>query len=255
MGSRASVHRSTARRATAAALALVALAPAAATAAEPLRPLGSSAPLGNERLSDEATLSRWAHPYSPGAAIRREPSPTAPRVARLRAETEDGYEEVYLALRSRLDASGRPWIQVRIPMRPNGRTGWVRSTALGELRSVRTALTIDKRRFRATLRRRGQVIWSSRIGHGAPGTPTPAGRFYIRERLPGGGGIYGPWAFGTSAYSSLSDWPGGGVIGIHGTNQPWLIPGRPSHGCIRVPNPAIRRLARLMPIGTPVRIV
>jgi lipoprotein-anchoring transpeptidase ErfK/SrfK len=44
------------------------------------------------------------------------------------------------------------------------------------------------------------------------------------------------------------------VIGIHGTDQPWLIPGRPSHGCIRVPNPAIRRLARLMPIGTPVRI-
>jgi lipoprotein-anchoring transpeptidase ErfK/SrfK len=44
------------------------------------------------------------------------------------------------------------------------------------------------------------------------------------------------------------------VIGIHGTNQPWLIPGRPSHGCIRVPNAAIRRLARRMPIGTPIRI-
>ena len=48
------------------------------------------------------------------------------------------------------------------------------------------------------------------------------------------GGSYGPWAFGTSAYSVLSDWPGGGVIGIHGTNQPHLIPGRPSHGCVRV---------------------
>jgi lipoprotein-anchoring transpeptidase ErfK/SrfK len=44
------------------------------------------------------------------------------------------------------------------------------------------------------------------------------------------------------------------VIGIHGTNQPSLIPGRPSHGCIRVPNPAVHRLARLMPVGTPVRI-
>jgi lipoprotein-anchoring transpeptidase ErfK/SrfK len=63
-----------------------------------------------------------------------------------------------------------------------------------------------------------------------------------------------PWAFGTSAYSSLSDWPGGGVIGIHGTDQPELIPGRPSHGCIRIRNPAIVRLARRMPIGTPVRI-
>jgi lipoprotein-anchoring transpeptidase ErfK/SrfK len=61
-------------------------------------------------------------------------------------------------------------------------------------------------------------------------------------------------AFGTSAYSVLSDWPGGGVVGIHGTNQPGLLPGRVSHGCIRVPNAKIARLARLMPIGTPVRI-
>jgi len=43
-------------------------------------------------------------------------------------------------------------------------------------------------------------------------------------------------------------------VGIHRTNQPELIPGRPSHGCIRIRNPAIIRLARLMPIGTPVRI-
>jgi lipoprotein-anchoring transpeptidase ErfK/SrfK len=33
-----------------------------------------------------------------------------------------------------------------------------------------------------------------------------------------------------------------------------LIPGRPSHGCVRVPNGPIRRLARLMPVGTPVEI-
>jgi lipoprotein-anchoring transpeptidase ErfK/SrfK len=98
------------------------------------------------------------------------------------------------------------------------------------------------------------VIWTSRIGVGAPGTPTPGGRFWIRERLRGDGAVYGPWAFGTSAYSGLSDWPGGGVIGIHGTNQPGLIPGRPSHGCIRVPNGKISRLAKLMPVGSPVRI-
>lgn len=44
------------------------------------------------------------------------------------------------------------------------------------------------------------------------------------------------------------------MVGIHGTDQPELIPGRPSHGCIRLSNPAIRRLARLMPVGTPVLI-
>ena len=68
------------------------------------------------------------------------------------------------------------------------------------------------------------------------------------------GGMYGPRAFGTGAYSRLSDWPGGGVVGIHGTNRPSLLPGRPSHGCIRLPNRAIKRLYRLMAIGTPVHI-
>jgi lipoprotein-anchoring transpeptidase ErfK/SrfK len=60
---------------------------------------------------------------------------------------------------------------------------------------------------------------------------------------------------GTAAYSGvLTDWPGGGVIGIHGTNQPGLIPGRPSHGCIRMRNRDIKRLYALTPVGTPLRI-
>jgi lipoprotein-anchoring transpeptidase ErfK/SrfK len=60
---------------------------------------------------------------------------------------------------------------------------------------------------------------------------------------------------GTAAYSNvLTDWPGGGVIGMHGTDEPRLIPGRPSHGCIRLRNPDITRLYALTPIGTPVSI-
>jgi lipoprotein-anchoring transpeptidase ErfK/SrfK len=43
-------------------------------------------------------------------------------------------------------------------------------------------------------------------------------------------------------------------VGIHGTDGPGLIPGDPSHGCVRVPNRDIMRLYRLMPIGTPVVI-
>jgi hypothetical protein len=226
-----------------------------AAAAPPLRELGATGPLGNERLSDERTLSRWANATT-RAPVRHTTASDSRRVARLRLYTEDGYPEVYLALRSHTSADGRVWLKIRIPARPNGQTGWVRRAALGPLRAVRTMLVIDRQRSRATLRRSGRRVWRAPIGHGAPGTPTPAGRFYIREKLRNAGGspIYGPWAFGTSAYSGLSDWPGGGVIGIHGTNQPWLIPGRPSHGCIRVRNPAIMRLERLMPVGTPVHI-
>jgi hypothetical protein len=229
-------------------------ATAPATAAGSLRAPDAKGPLGDERLSNERTLTRWAH-VGYAAPIRSRPASDARRVDRLRLFTEDGFPEVYLALRS-LRVERRVWIQVRLLGRPHGRTGWVPQPALGPLRAVTTLLEVYRRGARAVLRRDGRAIWRARIGHGAPGTPTPAGRFYIREKLPNvnGSPIYGPWAFGTSAYSSLSDWPGGGVIGIHGTNQPGLIPGRPSHGCIRVRNRAIRRLVRLMPVGTPVRI-
>lgn len=229
---------------------------AAATDTRPVRPLVSLMPFGNERLSDEERLTRFANAVQRLPVYAR-PTKSARTVGRLRYQTEDGPLEVYLVLESRLDARGRLWVRVRLPMRPNGRTGWVVRDALGELRAVTTKLRVNRRTLRATLYRGGMRIWSSRIGVGAPSTPTPAGRFWIRERLRnlGGGTVYGPWAFGTAAYSVLSEWPGGGVVGIHGTNQPQLIPGRPSHGCIRVPNDKIRQLARLMPIGTPVEIL
>jgi hypothetical protein len=240
------------------AILVLAAALAVATPAwssSPLRELGATEPLGNERLSDERTLSRWASPAS-RAVIRREARTDSPRVDRLRLHTEEANPEVYLALRSHTTADGHVWIKIRIPARPNGQTGWVPRSALGALHAVTTVLVIDRRRSRATLRRSGRQVWRAAIGHGAPGTATPGGRFYIREKLrnTGGNPIYGPWAFGTSAYSALSDWPGGGVVGIHGTNQPWLIPGRPSHGCVRVRNAGIVQLASLMPIGTPVHI-
>jgi hypothetical protein len=206
-----------------------------------------------ERLSDEFKVTRVAHVYVP-AKIRKAPERSAKMLARLRLETEDGLPEIYLVLSSRKVRS-HTWLQIRIPGRPNGRTGWVEREALGPLITRRTHLRINRKTLKATLYKRGRVIWSSPIGVGAAGTETPAGRFWIRERLRSLGGAYGPWAFGTAAYSKLSDWPGGGVIGIHGTNQPNLIPGRPSHGCIRVPNHKVEQLAKLMPIGTSVQIL
>src|SRR5215218_5625078 len=233
-------------------------APAAASAADPLplREKGDRSPLGDERLSNESTITRWAHTNLLGK-IRSKPSPHDKTVAKLRWNTEDKLPEVYVVLESRLDDDERVWLQIRVPGRPNGRTGWVREEQLSNLKEVETHLTIDRGSLTATLRKRGKKIWSSRVGVGAPGTVTPKGKFWIRERLRnlGGSPVYGPWAFGTSAYSdTLTDWPGGGVVGIHGTNQPQLIPGRPSHGCVRVPNAKISRLVKLMPIGTPITI-
>lgn len=236
-------------------LAILALAPVAVAGAE-VRPPGLTTPLGTERLSDEHRITRWAYAIFQGT-IRRDTWTSSARVGRLRRLTEDREPEIYLVLASHIDSEGATWLKVRIPGRPNGRTGWALRNNFSELTVVRERLLVNRRTLRATLYRGGNVIWTSRIGVGKPGTPTPAGRFYVRERLRNlnGDPIYGPWAFGTSAYSVLSDWPGGGVVGIHGTDQPQLIPGRPSHGCIRVPNRKIRQLVKLMPLGTPIRIL
>ncbi|MEJ7784856.1 MAG: L,D-transpeptidase [Solirubrobacteraceae bacterium] len=226
-------------------------------------PAGNPDPLdllqsaGDEiRLSDELQTTRWSHAQAT-ASVRLAPQASSRTVARLRFLTEDGLPEVYPVLSARQDTVGRIWLQIRVPKRPNGTTGWVLDEMLSSFYVVRTRLVIDRRKLSAVLLKQGKKIWSARVGIGQSGTPTPRGQFWIRERLKGLGnsGTYGPWAFGTSAYSSLSDWPGGGVVGIHGTNQPGLIPGRPSHGCVRVRNDKIRALARLMPVGTPVDII
>ena len=241
------------RTAAAVLVALAALAPTAAQAADETPAPEPEAK--TTRLSDEMTLSRWAY-TNLSSKIRANHSSRSRGVGKLRFNTEDGPPEVYLALRLYEDVKGNQWVEIRIPQRPNGKTGWVPREALGEFHVVTKRLVVNRRTLKATLFNRGRKIFETRVGVGKASTPTPGGRFWIRERLHGfGNPVYGPIAFGTAAYSKISDWPGGGVVGIHGTNEPQLIPGRPSHGCIRMKNPAILRLAKLMPIGTPLQIV
>ena len=216
----------------------------------------AAVPAGAERISDEHSLSFWVNPND-RSPIYASPRAGARKVARLRLQTEDRLPNNYLVLREWTSGT-QTWFQLRIPQRPNGKLGWVREASVGPLQRVTTALVVNRRTLRATLHRNGKKIFTARVGVGKASTPTPRGRFWIREKLVlgGGHGVYGPLAFGTSAYSNqLTDWPKGGVVGIHGTNEPQLIPGRPSHGCIRMRNADILKLGRLMPVGTPLRIL
>lgn len=223
-----------------------------AASAGPNAGFGGSTPPEKIRLSDELSYSRSAHALRT-ANIRARPSYSGRVRGRLRLFTEDGFPEVYLLLLQRPDRKGSDWVKIRLPGRPNGRKGWVPRDSLGSFRLTRIAVVVDRGRLRITFLRAGERRWSAPIGIGAVGTPTPAGRFWIREQFPvRQGSIYGVYAFGTSAYSRLSDWPGGGVVGIHGTDAPSLIPGRPSHGCIRLKNRHVRWLARHLPTGAPV---
>jgi hypothetical protein len=187
---------------------------------------------------------------------RRRPSPTAPVVARLEILTAEDTSNIVLVLGRGRDAAGGLWVHVRLPVLPNQRTAWIPRDALGGYGVVRTHLVVDLRRLTATLLRDRRQIFRAPIGVGKPAWPTPRGDFYVRNRLTSYvSPFYGPVAFGTSARSAvLTDWPDGGFIGIHGTDRPELLPGRVSHGCIRMRNDDILELGRLMPIGTPVTI-
>jgi lipoprotein-anchoring transpeptidase ErfK/SrfK len=177
-------------------------------------------------------------------------------VARLSTRTPEGTANLVVILEHRQDRAGVSWARVRLPILPAGSTGWVPRSALGGYASVDTDLDVDLKRLRATLYRAGRPVFRADIGVGVARSPTPRGHFYIRNRLTRyASPTYGPVAFGTSARSeTLTDWPAGGFVGIHGTDRPDPLPGRVSHGCIRMRNADILELARLMPVGTPITI-
>lgn len=206
-------------------------------------------------LLSGAHRTRWAYVLQATPA-RTAPRRTAPIVASLSTATPDQTPNLVVALAKQQAANGREWVKVRLSTLPNNLIAWVPREALSAFRVVATRLVVDTLRLTITLYSHGKRIFAAPVGVGRTSAPTPHGAFYVREKLTDfHNPVYGPVAFGTSARSAvLTDWPGGGVIGIHGTNEPALIPGRISHGCIRLRNADIIRLARLLPLGTPVTV-
>jgi lipoprotein-anchoring transpeptidase ErfK/SrfK len=149
------------------------------------------------------------------------------------------------------------WVRVYLPNRPDGRTGWVRRRSLRLLTNP-YRIVVRLHAHRLLLWKGDRIALRAQTVVGKPSTPTPRGMYFIVDLLrpPDPGGAYGPFAFNLSAHSRvLRTFAGGdGVVAIHGTNEPWLIGQSVSHGCIRVRNDVIRRLARILPLGTPVEI-
>ena len=197
-------------------LALLA-SPAAAAAADdqlPLRAKGDQEPLGNERLSNETTLTRWAH-TNLLAPIRSKPTESSTTVGKLRWNTEDGVPEVYVVLQSRLDEDERVLARRSAsPAARTARTGWVREEQLSNLKTIQTHLTIDRGKLRATLRKNGQDDLDARAS--ASARPARSRRRALLDpraaleprRQPGlrALGVRHVGLLGT-----LTDWPGGGV--------------------------------------------
>ena len=149
------------------------------------------------------------------------------------------------------------WLQVQLPIRPNGTTGWIRRAEV-EVREVTHEIRIDLEARTLTLIDAGATVLTTPVAIGTEEAPTPTGRFSIVDKLETGrtNSAYGPYALGLSGHSEvLTEFAGGdGQIGIHGTNDPGSIGQAVSHGCIRVPDDVITQLNDILPLGTPVVI-
>ena len=149
------------------------------------------------------------------------------------------------------------WVEVILPVRPNGSTGWVRVDQVS-LYVVDGEIVIDlsDRILRYTIE--GVEVLRTEVGIGSVHNQTPTGHFFVTDNVSVAdpSGPWGSHALGLSARSdTITEFNGGdGIIGIHGTNNPASIGDDISLGCVRLPNDAIATLHELVPIGTRVTI-
>jgi lipoprotein-anchoring transpeptidase ErfK/SrfK len=159
------------------------------------------------------------------------------------------------------------WVKVLLPVRPNGSTGWIKSTDVTVTPNtfhVNVALGAHT----ITVTNATQVIYTGPVAVGAVDpplpdagkpTPTPTGEYYLRILLqaPDPTTVYGPFAYGLSSHSDALDSFSGSdaEIGIHGNNDRSVLGKNATHGCIRMDNAAITMLSKILPLGTPVDIV
>ena len=220
---------------------------------KPSRPQLASKPEKQKRLLPWRPdgMSEVAHVSVRHVAIYR--SPRAKHAALvLGKRDENGTQRTFL-----IRATKGDWVRVFLPTRPNGSQGWVKRRAV-QVYTNGYRLVIRLRSNELRLWRGDRMLAKYPVAVGTRSTPTPRGLYYIVELLQprNPNGSYGPFSFGLSAHSNvLKRFAGGdGRVGLHGTNQPRLIGSDVSHGCIRLRNAAVRRLAEILPLGTPVYI-
>lgn len=230
--------------------------PSAPSSSEPVPP-GPSAdadPRGEETLVATSVVDELrVHERPADLDDPDDPVGAAPRLVLDRRQEVSG--QVVLLARE----VGAAWAEVQLPVRPNGSVGWVRVREVA-LTSHRFAVEVRLGAHTISVTRAGREVLASAIGVGTQDTPTPGGDYYVKELLapPDPTGVYGPYAYGLSGFSTvLTEFAGGeGVIGIHGTNRPELVGTDVSSGCIRLPNDVITALVEDvgLPLGTPVTI-
>lgn len=187
-------------------------------------------------------------------AVRKTPNPRGRVIRVMHQFRSDFRPQEMLAVRKTVGSDGEPWYRVSIPMRPNGTYGWIPAATV-QLSPTHSQIVVNLRSRTIDLFRFGKHKWHGKVAIGAPGRETPVGRYFVAARfVPYHDPFLGVFAVETSAYSKLTEWPGGGVVGIHGTSLPQLLGKAVSHGCVRVSNLTATKLRAYAPLGTPIWI-
>jgi len=227
--------------------------PGPSNATEP--PQRSASPVTTSDVRAKSVrLPAVAEAVGSRVAVRSAPKVNARRIATMKAIRFDFRRTVFFVT-TRIVRGNGGWYRVKVPGRPNGRSGWVPERQLRLLRSAGPLrIVIDRSRRQLVLKRGEKTVMDAPVAVGKSGAPTPLGRFYVTAKFAPSNDFLGPWAFELSAYAAITDWPRGGIVGLHGTSEPWSIGSRASSGCIRTYNWVIRGLRRKIRDGTVVRI-
>jgi lipoprotein-anchoring transpeptidase ErfK/SrfK len=241
-----SAHGSTLARLAAASAVLVFVSTAPATAA----PGGSSRGVVQHTQALAILLAPHAAMSGPD-----EGSTALELVGARRPITEE--RTVLPVLGHGSDTNGVEWLQVLLPGRPNGHTGWIKRRATrATVTGWQIVITTSSRRV--TVYQQGRKIRVFKAIVGKAGTPTPQGHFFVEEviRLRAGD-VGAPFALALSARSDVfQEFAGGpGQIALHGlSNVGGVLGTAVSHGCVRLGNDAMRWLNVRMGPGVPVTI-
>ncbi len=193
----------------------------------------------------------------PQEALSR-PSEHSEPVAFVRARRPITEERTVLpVLGRRTSADGLRWLHVRLPGRPNGRTGWIRQR--GTARATTSwHIVVDTSRRRAIVYNRGRPVRVFRAIVGKPSTPTPRGKFFVEEAIQlRAGDVGAPYALALSSRSDVfQEFEGGpGQIALHGlANVGGILGSAVSHGCVRLDSSAMRWLVLRIGPGVPVTV-
>lgn len=200
----------------------------------------------------EPPASWVAAATGPSVAVYADPAAAQPARS-LPNPTAERYPLVFGVEERRDD-----WVRVKLAVRPNGSSGWVKA---GQVALSRTPyrIVVERAAHRITLYRGNEAVLQDVVAVGTDRTPTPTGDFFVDAVWPlaDTSGVYGPYQLSVAAFSDvLKSFGGGqGQIALHGTNAPGLLGKSVSNGCIRMRNETITTVARTAPVGTPVQVV